>query len=85
MYKMKTTIYGTSEDASVIVLREIKQGDKGILVTVAQYLLLQTVDGNFGIKTVDAIKKFQSDSSLPSTGIVDIPTWNALLGKSNGL
>ncbi len=37
-----------------------------------------TVDGSFGPGTTEAVKKFQTDNNLPSNGIVDQATWNAL-------
>jgi len=53
--------------------------------TTLQTLLLQlgytgvgTPDGNFGPATTAAVKKFQTDKGLPSTGTVDQATWNAL-------
>ena len=32
-------------------------------------------DGIYGEKTKEAVRKFQSVFGLPSTGIVDYPTW----------
>lgn len=37
-----------------------------------------TVDGDFGLKTETAVKSFQTAARLPSTGIVDAMTWEAL-------
>lgn len=36
---------------------------------------ISKVDGIFGEQTESAVKKFQSVFGLPSTGIVDYPTW----------
>jgi peptidoglycan hydrolase-like protein with peptidoglycan-binding domain len=53
--------------------------------TVLQTRLLQlgytgvgTPDGTFGPATTTAVKQFQTDRGLPSTGTVDQATWNAL-------
>ena len=40
-----------------------------------------TVDGSFGPGTTTAVKQFQTAKGLPSTGIVDAATWNALLAN----
>jgi hypothetical protein len=39
------------------------------------------VDGDFGPKTFAAVKQLQKVSGLKVTGIVDLPTWQALLKK----
>jgi murein L,D-transpeptidase YcbB/YkuD len=33
------------------------------------------VDGQYGQKTADAVKQFQSVFGLPANGVVDYPTW----------
>jgi peptidoglycan hydrolase-like protein with peptidoglycan-binding domain len=40
-----------------------------------------TVDGDFGAGTTAAVKQFQTSKGLPSTGVVDAATWNALLAN----
>lgn len=57
--------------------------------TLLQTRLLQlgytgvgTPDGNFGPATTTAVKQFQTDHGLPSTGTVDQATWNALTAAS---
>ena len=37
------------------------------------------VDGEFGAQTLAAVEQFQAARGLPSTGVVDGPTWQALL------
>ena len=36
------------------------------------------VDGAFGERTLEAVMRFQREFSLPVTGVVDLPTWNAI-------
>lgn len=36
------------------------------------------IDGSFGHKTHQAVKRFQSDFSIPADGIVNARTWRAL-------
>lgn len=36
------------------------------------------IDGRFGVNTVDAVLRFQMDSNLEPTGIVEAKTWDAL-------
>src|SRR5699024_5974547 len=38
-------------------------------------LLTITVDGVYGERTKEAVRKFQEVFGLPQTGIVDYPTW----------
>jgi hypothetical protein len=37
------------------------------------------IDGDFGPQTLAAVEAFQSSHALPVTGVVDAPTWTALL------
>jgi peptidoglycan hydrolase-like protein with peptidoglycan-binding domain len=48
----------------------------------AKYLAVYDVDDRFGMLTREAVLKLQRDSGLPATGVVDPPTWNALLARS---
>ena len=62
----------------------IQRGDKGGVVSQLQMMLNMlkydvTVDGIYGPETEGAIKRFQSDAFLPSTGIVDADTWAKLV------
>jgi peptidoglycan hydrolase-like protein with peptidoglycan-binding domain len=45
---------------------------------LAQLGYTVTIDGSFGQGTTTAVKQFQTDKGLPSTGTVDQATWNAL-------
>jgi murein L,D-transpeptidase YcbB/YkuD len=58
--------------------------NKGRAVKNAQSLLEKhgikcSQDGNFGPKTQEAVKQFQTKVGLPATGDVDTATWTALL------
>ena len=57
---------------------------KGAAVRRAQRLLEKhgvkcLQDGDFGPKTQQAVKQFQTSKGLPATGEVDLATWKALL------
>lgn len=64
----------------------LRKGDKGAYVTLLQTKLIQRgydlnpygADGDFGNKTLAAVKKFQSDCGLTVDGVVGAKTWNAL-------
>ena len=62
----------------------LRQGCHGSAVESLQELLsidlyyMGAVDGNFGPKTREAVRRFQSDFSIPAGGIVDAKTWQAL-------
>ena len=64
----------------------LRTGDKGAYVTLLQTKLIQRgydlnpygADGDFGNKTLAAVKKFQSDCGLTVDGVVGAKTWNAL-------
>jgi peptidoglycan hydrolase-like protein with peptidoglycan-binding domain len=65
-----TISQGTPDTASTTVLqtRLLQLGYSGV----------GKADGNFGPATTTAVKQFQTDRGLPSTGTVDQATWNAL-------
>ncbi len=46
------------------------------LVSAGQQI---TIDGGFGPQTQAAVEAFQAEHGLPITGVVDTPTWQALL------
>ena len=63
---------------------EIKRGDNGAAVKrVQEWLCLHEVhvgiDNGFGPATETAAKQFQSENGLPSTGVVNQPTFDALV------
>ena len=65
-----------------------RKGDKGIYVLVLQDALnavgfsTQMLDGIFGDRTLNAVRRFQADNNLTSDGIVGCNTWRALTNKA---
>jgi hypothetical protein len=59
-------------------MKTLKKGDKGKEVEDAQRYLKIKVDGDFGTKTEDAVKKFQKEEGLTADGVVGAKTWNAM-------
>jgi hypothetical protein len=59
---------GAKGDEVVWLQEHLKTGDPGL-----------KVDGEFGSTTTTAVKAFQTTSGLPATGVMDNPTWQALL------
>ena len=59
---------GAKGDQIVWLQEHLKTGDPGL-----------KVDGQFGASTTAAVKAFQAVQGLPSTGVMDVPTWNAVL------
>ena len=63
----------------------IRNGSRGPLVSFLQITLKNLnlysgeIDGIFGSNTLRAVKKFQTNNSITSDGIVGETTWNALL------
>ncbi len=68
------------------IAQTLKVGAEGDLVEALQRTLNARIkpaphigiDGDFGPETEGAVKKFQSQAKLPTTGIVDVATWKAL-------
>lgn len=64
----------------------IKKGAKGDIVVEIQTLLTEhgypvgTIDGDFGKKTENAIKEYQTDNGLEVTGTIDEATYEKLNG-----
>ena len=78
--------YDEEDDTTVnIELELLKSGCKGDSVKALQILLngfgynCGTVDGDFGSKTLKAVKQFQLAKKLVGDGIVGKATWTALL------
>lgn len=75
------------EDTCMIEMDVLRKGSKGEQVKTAQRLLkalkysigLSGIDGDFGKKTEEAVKKFQSKEGLTTDGIIGQKTWEALL------
>jgi hypothetical protein len=59
-------------------MKTLKKGDKGKEVEDVQRYLKIKVDGDFGTKTEDAVKKFQKEEGLTADGVVGAKTWNAM-------
>ncbi len=59
-------------------MKTLKKGDKGREVEDLQKYLKLKVDGDFGSKTEDAVKKFQKEKGLTADGVVGEKTWNAM-------
>lgn len=65
--------------------KTIKKGSRGEDVVYLQKQLtllgysVGTVDGIFGIKTLEAVKAFQAESKLTVDGVVGSKTWNMLV------
>lgn len=60
----------------------LKVGSTGDQVKELQRLLSLGEDGVFGIKTLKAVKDFQTKNKLISDGIVGSKTWDVLLKKN---
>jgi hypothetical protein len=76
---------GTSFSTTIKDWPVVRQGQTGEAVRTVQYLLRQqgnaglTVDGDFGAKTLAAVKAFQTAKGLGADGIVGAQTWAALV------
>lgn len=73
-----TALAGTTDELPVM------NGSKGDMVKKVQTLLVELdflssrIDGNFGKVTEKAVKAFQTDCGIETTGIVDDATYEAL-------
>lgn len=59
-------------------MKTLQIGSKGTKVEQLQKFLKIKVDGNFGKKTEEAVKKFQKENNLKDDGIVGEKTWNVM-------
>jgi hypothetical protein len=59
-------------------MKVLKLNSKGKEVEELQKFLGLKVDGDFGPKTEEAVKKFQTQNKLISDGVVGTKTWNAM-------
>ncbi len=57
----------------------LSRGDTGPVVAAVQRAVGTGADGVFGPLTQAAVRSWQADHSVPVTGVVDAPTWRALL------
>ena len=71
-------------------MRTLKKGDTGSQVMALQALLIgyggdlgrSGADGDFGGKTDEALRKYQSRNGLTPDGEAGPKTWGVLLGQS---
>ena len=76
--------YGLTQYDSVVTgsRRTLKMGSRGVDVTYLQQFIaakgygVGAIDGIFGIKTLEAVKAFQSANGLTVDGIVGTKTWS---------
>lgn len=59
-------------------MKVLKLGSKGKEVEDLQRYLKITVDGDFGPKTEESVKKFQKENKLTVDGVVGEKTWNVM-------
>jgi hypothetical protein len=76
-----STLASFTPSKTIVTLR---RGSKGDLVVWAQEHLRSAgqripVDGVFGSQTLQAVGNFQTATGLLVTGVIDAPTWQALL------
>jgi hypothetical protein len=69
----------TETSAEVLEKTEtLRKGDKSPAVRLLQQKLGLVVDGSFGPKTEEAVKKFQAANGLKADGVVGSKTWEKL-------
>lgn len=79
----KTT---TEEKTIMVQAKQLSNGSKGSAVRKLQILLnglnynSGAVDGDFGPKTLSAVRTFQAANDLTTDGVVGPATWGALIG-----
>jgi peptidoglycan hydrolase-like protein with peptidoglycan-binding domain len=57
----------------------LRTGSAGPAVTAVQRAVGTGADGGFGPQTAATVRKFQAAHRLSTNGLVDVPTWRALL------
>ena len=75
-------------EKAIIVLPVLQEGDTGYCVSGVQGALITRhyscgpagADGDFGICTLNAVKKFQTDNGIDNSGVINSETWALLLG-----
>ena len=67
-----------------LTLPVLRRGSRGEAVKTLQTKLEIETDGSFGPATEAAVKSYQSKHGLPPHGIADKPTWERMLGISEG-
>ena len=78
-----TSILGISGDVKIV--KEVKQGDKGIDVYIVQELLSATgfyqgaLDMSFGPATTQAVKDYQKKKRIAVDGVVGPTTWRVII------
>lgn len=76
---------GKDDDTVALTMKVVKSGNKGNTVKAVQILLngygysCGTPDGQFGNKTLAAVKKFQKEKGLTVDGVVGQKTYEKLL------
>lgn len=66
----------------------LRKGSSGAEVREAQRLLNLAgaglnIDGNFGQKTYEAVKKYQKNNGLTADGVIGQKTWEKLRGSQD--
>ena len=77
--KTETVEKNTSKKVSETPMPTIKKGSKGKAVKLIQVIVCVTVDGDFGVKTHNAVVAFQKKHGLAQDGIVGKNTWKVAL------
>ena len=78
---------GQTGGVAAVSVSVLKDGSQGTAVKALQILLggygfsCEAIDGDFGPKTLAAVKKFQTAKALVADGVVGQITWSTLLGK----
>lgn len=86
--KAATSTAPKNEEEYEVNMKTIRKGDKGPQVKALQALLIgygydlgrYGADGDFGVKTDEVLRKYQSRNGLTPDGIAGSKTWAKLLG-----